>query len=201
MIEKGEERFGASRVSFLAILRQNALRFGHATRSSLALATEVHGLLSSTSPSPAAYQDHHLTIPALLRFYIASSMKRFWQITALILLALMVPASMCCWVPESSCKSCESQAGPAHHEDGGETQNTCPSDTIAHSQLPVAIMMPEMQMLVLLDLLAAMVHRNESSTAFSGSTSEMTAAPPELSPTWAFVSRAALPARAPSALA
>jgi hypothetical protein len=128
-------------------------------------------------------------------------MKRFWQIIALILLALMVPASMCCWVPESTGKSCECQGEPAHHEDGGESQNTCPSDTIAHSQMPAAIMMPEMQMVELLDLLAAMVHRNESSAAFSSSTSEMTTAPPELSPTWAFVSRASLPARAPSELA
>ncbi len=134
-------------------------------------------------------------------FGISSSMKRFWQITALILLALMVPASICCWVPESTCKSCECQGEPAHHEDGGESQNTCPSDTIAHSQVPAVIMMPEMQMVELLDLLAAMFHRNESSTALSGSVSEMTTAPIELRTTWIFVSRAALPARAPSELA
>jgi hypothetical protein len=128
-------------------------------------------------------------------------MKRFWQFLALLLLALMVPESMCCWVPESSCESCACHDEPAHHENDSKSQNDCPSDTIAHSQMPAAIMMPEMQMVELLDLLAAMVHRKESSAALSGSVSEMTAAPLELRSTWVFVSRAALPARSPSELA
>jgi|GEM_PF-1638274 len=129
-----------------------------------------------------------------------NSMKRFWQILALLMLALMVPASMCCYgadgcAVESCCSEC-------HNGDRGEQHSvpiSCPSDTISHSQVPVPITMPEMQMVELAELIQAMIRLQEelaSATEPSGWGS--TTAPPELRTTWHFTQRTALPVRAPS---
>ncbi len=80
---------------------------------------------------------------------------------------------------------------------------SCPSDTISHSQVPAPVILPAMQMVELADLIQAMIRLEDELATATESTGLplMTTAPPELRTTWVFVSRAALPARAPSELA
>ena len=133
----------------------------------------------------------------------ASPMIRFWQILALLLLALMVPASMCCYGADG-CKAdvCCSEESHEHEDhDGGEHHApvSCPSDTIAHSQVPAPVTMPEMQMVELAELIQAMIRlQDELATATESTVLPMTTAPPELRATWHFTQRTALPVRAPS---
>jgi len=136
----------------------------------------------------------------------SSPMKRFWQSLALLLLALMVPASMCCYGadtnrPDTSagqaCCSC-AEHGP-HEGDDHDAPVSCPSDTISHSQVPAPVTMPEMQMVELAELIQAMIRlQDELATATESSGLPMTTAPPELRATWHFTQRTALPVRAPS---
>lgn len=128
-------------------------------------------------------------------------MKRLWQIFALLMLALMVPASMCCYgadgcVVEACCSEChdEQHDGDEHH-----APVSCPSDTIAHSQVPAHVMLPAMQMVELAELIQTMIRlQDELATATESSGLPMTTAPPELRATWHFTQRTALPVRAPS---
>jgi hypothetical protein len=134
-------------------------------------------------------------------------MKRFWQIFALMLTTLMVPASMCCYGPDS-CEEmvCASCADNDHgHQDGQDHDGehhapaACPSDTISHSQVPAPVTMPEMQMVELVELIQAMIRlQDELATATESSRLPMTTAPPEMRTTWHFTQRTALPVRAPS---
>lgn len=129
-------------------------------------------------------------------------MKRLWQIISLILLALMVPASMCCLLlqqAENQACACCATSGQDH--DAPALPDACPSDTIAHSQMPVLVAVPEMQMLELAAIIHAMIRLNELAVTPAMPEPAPTTAPPELRTTWHFVSRAALPARAPSELA
>lgn len=127
-----------------------------------------------------------------------SSMKRIWQILAFLLLALMVPASVCCLGPRQAvaddCGCCftsdEKPSAPAQPD-------ACPSDTIARSQLPAPVIMPEMQMVELTGIIQELMRLNELAATRAAPIPLMTTAPPELRTTWVFVSRAALPARAP----
>ena len=125
-------------------------------------------------------------------------MKRFWQILALLLLTLMVPASMCCYgadgcAVEACCSECHDEQ---HNGDEHHAPVSCPSDTISHSQVPVPVTMPEMQMA---ELIQAMIRlQDELATATESSGLPMTTAPPELRATWHFTQRTALPVRAPS---
>ena len=129
-------------------------------------------------------------------------MKRLWQSLALLMLALMVPASACCMGPQpvvnEECGCCstsdENQQAPAQPE-------ACPSDTIARSQLPAQVVMPEVPMAELTGIIHELMRLNELAATKAAPVSLMTTAPPELRTTWVFVSRAALPARAPSELA
>lgn len=133
-------------------------------------------------------------------------MKRFWQILALLLLALMVPASMCCYGadtnrPDTSagqaCCSCAEQE--PHEGDEHHAPASCPSDTISHSQVPASVMLPEMQMVELAELIQAMIRlQDDLATVTESSGLPMTTAPPELRATWHFTQRTALPVRAPS---
>lgn len=128
-------------------------------------------------------------------------MKCFWQILALLMLTLMVPASMCCFVPDTSAtKVCCSCADHEQH-DGDErpAPDSCPSETIAHSQIPAPVMLPDMQMVELAELIQAMIRlQDELTTVTESSELPMTTAPPELRATWHFTHRTALPVRAPS---
>lgn len=129
-------------------------------------------------------------------------MKRFWQILALLLLALMVPASVCCLETEVvEGHACECHSTPGHEHDLPVQPDSCPSNTIAHSQMPVPVTMPQMQMIEITDLIQAMLRLNELAVVSAVPAPLMTTVPPQLRTTWVFVSRAALPARAPSALA
>ena len=148
--------------------------------------------------SPRDCQLDQLAKSASLPF--ASHMKRFWQITALVLLALMVPASMCCLVPlESAALAC---AGCCHDDDHGaqDVPDICPSDTIAHSQLPSLAAVPTAALIELAEIIDTVMRLDEPVLATAVAVPLMTTAPPELSVTWAFASRAAQPVRAPSAL-
>lgn len=133
----------------------------------------------------------------------ASPMKHFWQILALIMLALMVPASMCCYGPdgcvvESCCSDCHDDHGE-HDGDEHHAPAACPSDTISHSQIPAPVLLPAMQMVELAELIQAMtLLQNELATVTESSGLPMTTAPPELRATWHFTQRSALPVRAPS---
>ncbi len=128
-------------------------------------------------------------------------MKRFWQILALLLLALMVPATVCCLgvkiSTEQHCDCC----GEPEHEPSAPALPECASDTIAHSHVPVPVTLPPTQMVELTDIIHSMVRLNELTAVLSPPGPLMTTAPPELRVIWVFVSRAALPARAPSELA
>jgi len=127
-------------------------------------------------------------------------MNRFWQILAVLILALMFPASMCCYGAEGC--AVEACCSECHNEDGGEQHSapiSCPSDTISHSQVPAPITMPEMQMVELTELIQAMIRiQDELATTTESSGLPMTTAPPELRATWHFTQRSALPVRAPS---
>jgi len=76
-------------------------------------------------------------------------MKRFWQIISLVLLALMVPASVCCWVPINECQACDCRGVSEQHDGTPVLPDACPSNTIAHSQMPAVAAMPQMQMVEL----------------------------------------------------
>lgn len=129
-------------------------------------------------------------------------MNRLWQILAFLLLALMVPASVCCLGPQQAAnEECGCCSNPDKERDAPAQPKACPSDTIARSQLPAPVIMPEMQMVELTGIIQKLVRLNELAAAKSAPVPLMTTAPPELRPTWVFVSRAALLARAPSELA
>lgn len=129
-------------------------------------------------------------------------MKRFWQILALLLLALVVPASVCCLGPQQVINDqCGCYSNPDKDHEAPAQPEACPSGTIARSQLPAQIVMPEMQMVELTGIIQELMRLNELAEAKAAPVPLMTTAPPELRTTWVFVSRAALPARAPAELA
>jgi hypothetical protein len=126
-------------------------------------------------------------------------MKRFWQILALLMLTLMVPASMCCYGADGcAVEACCSQCHEQHDDDEHQAPVSCPSDTISHSQVPAPVTMPEMQMVELADIIHAMMRLNELVATAASPAPLMTTAPPELRATWHFTHRTALPVRAPS---
>ena len=125
-------------------------------------------------------------------------MQRFWHLLTLLLLALMLPASVCCWVPMNECHACEGECAPVPCDEAPVLPDACPSDTLAHSQAPVLLAVPAMQVFELADIIHAMMRLNERAVLKAAPVPLMTNAPPELRVTWVFVSRAALPARAPS---
>ncbi len=122
-------------------------------------------------------------------------MIRFWQILTHLMLATMVPASVCCYgangcAVEACCSEChDEQHAPA----------SCPSDTISHSQVPAPVILPPLQMVELVALIEAMIRlQDELATTTKSSILPMTTAPPEMRVTWHFAQRTALPVRAPS---
>lgn len=131
----------------------------------------------------------------------SSWMKRFWQLLALILLALMVPASACClWPKAVEHEDCGCCSTSDQDHDAPAQPEVCPSDTIAHSQLPAPVIMPTVQMIELAEIIHAWTRLHELASQQAEPLPLMTTAPPELRTTWVFMSRAALPARAPSEL-
>lgn len=128
-------------------------------------------------------------------------MKRLWPILAFILLAFMVPSTVCCLLPQKVEKQ---HSGCCSHGDEGHEApampDICPSDTIAQSYLPEMVTMPEMQMVELIGIIQAFALLDLVEQA-ACPVPMPTTAPPELRTTWAFVRRAALPARAPAVLA
>ena len=129
-------------------------------------------------------------------------MRRFWQIVTLLMLALIVPASMCCHLVDTS-SSEASGCCPSHEQGGDDEKNplSCPSDSIAHSQVPEPIYLPAVLLAEHLTLVPGVVIPKDSGDLDVSRSHSLTEAPPELSPTWAFAHRTSLPARAPSALA
>ncbi len=142
-----------------------------------------------------------LTIPQSRRHFSETPMNRFWQILALLMLALIVPASTCClWAKGGdSAEKCCSCPGDKH--DAPAQPETCPSVTIAHSQMPAQVVLPAMQMIELAKIIHEMMRMNELAAAKAQPVPLMTTAPPQLQTTWAFLNRAALLARAPAELA
>ncbi|MBL9154754.1 MAG: hypothetical protein JNK37_19900 [Verrucomicrobiales bacterium] len=129
-------------------------------------------------------------------------MKRLWQLVTLLMLALIVPASMCCHLVEMS-SSEASGCCPTHEQGGDDERNplSCPSDSISHSQVPETVFLPAVLLAEHLILVPGAANPKDSGDLDVDRSSFLTEAPPELTPTWAFVHRASLPARAPSALA
>lgn len=122
---------------------------------------------------------------------------------AFLMLALMVPASICCFGVDGCMELACCSEGCNDHEDtdGGEHHApvSCPSDTISHSQVPAPVMLPAMQMVELAELIQAMIRlQDELAMATESSGLPMTTAPPEMRGTWHFTHRTALPVRAPS---
>lgn len=141
-------------------------------------------------------------------------MRPFWQSTALLLLVLFAPASMHCLVnaamadgpaADVSCASGESCGDTDHAplpQSPEQQEHQCPADTLAKTNLPAGVMVPAMPFMVLEDALAAL--RRIAGELLSNGDALMAApsvAPKELQTSWAFTSRAALPARWPSDLA
>jgi hypothetical protein len=128
-------------------------------------------------------------------------MKRLWHILAFILLVLMVPSTVCCLVPQEVEKQ---HSGCCSHGDEGHEApampDICPSGTIAQSHLPQMVAIPEIQMVELICLIQAFALLDLVEHA-ACPVPMPTTAPLELKTTWAFVRRAALPARAPAILA
>lgn len=135
-------------------------------------------------------------------------MRRFWQIIALITLVQIVPASACCLLPttfgaEDTCCTPATRLTAPSTKDAplpnlpAQPAN-CPSDTIAHSQLPVVTTLPAAPLVELhwvalaIQMLPTLAPADENSLSF------VPTAPPELRASWQFVIRAALPARLPS---
>lgn len=141
----------------------------------------------------------HLTDSTNLQEIV--SMNRHWQILALLMLALMVPASACCQVWEGCSTSHECCSCHDDEPEAPAQQGTCPSVTIAHSQVPAQVVLPAMQMIELSEIIQDIMRLNELAAAKAPPVPLRTTAPLELRTTWVFVSRAALPARAPSAQA
>lgn len=134
------------------------------------------------------------------------SMKRFRQILLLLLLALMLPASVCCeWSKMffgKDCVTCGCQKEGHQGEDHPSLPGTCPSDTLSSSELPAPVTVLKVQMALLADLHPEIPRPEESRATQSACDGLLTTtAPPEVRTTWCFVSRTALPVRAPSVLA
>ena len=129
-------------------------------------------------------------------------MRRLWQIITLLMLALIVPASMCCFLVDTN-SSEVSGCCPIHEEGGDDEKNplSCPSDSISHSQVPESVILPAVLLAEHLILVPGAAIAKDSGYLDVAHSSYLTEAPPELSPTWAFAHRTSLPARAPSALA
>jgi len=118
------------------------------------------------------------------------------------MLALIVPASMCCHLVDTS--SSEASGCCSSHEEGGDDERnplSCPSDSISHSQVPESVYLPAATLADHLIHVSGAAIPKETGDLDVAPSSFLTEAPPELSPTWAFVHRTSLPARAPSALA
>lgn len=169
---------------------ESVSRWHSGVESSVGLICKTHG-----NPPLTSWQVQRA-------FLLVSSMKRTWQFLSLILLALMVPASVCCLgsqqVANEECGCCSNRD---KERDAPAQPEACPSDTIARSQLPAPVIMPEMPMMELTGIIYELMRLNELAAMKVAPVCLMTTAPPELRPTWVFVSRAALPARAPSDLA
>lgn len=135
-------------------------------------------------------------------------MKRFWQILAALMLALMVPASLCCLGADGCLNEAaghcltQDHDGHGHDEEEHHAPSSCPGATLSHSQVPAPVSMPEMHRAELEDPLRAMIRlQDELDTDSESSGILMATAPPELRrATWHLTSRAALLARAPSML-
>jgi hypothetical protein len=115
----------------------------------------------------------------------------------------MVPASMCCigapLIEGHDCSYCCSAPDQDHDSPGHE--EACPSDTISRSQMPAPLITPVMQMTELVAIIHTWIHLPELVSQEEAPLPWKTTAPPELWKTWVFMSRSALPARAPSVLA
>ena len=134
-------------------------------------------------------------------------MNRFCQVLSLLLLALLLPASVCCeWTKlffGEDCVTCGCQEKEEHRGEGHPSlPGTCPSDSLSNSEAPAPVTVPKAQIALLADLHLEIPSLEETRTTQSACDGLlMTTAPPEVRPTWCFVRRAALPARAPSVLA
>lgn len=141
-------------------------------------------------------------------------MRSFWKLIALLVLVLFAPASMHCLMGADVKSPLGAAALAAGADDCGDSdhgalpqspehhEHHCPTDTLAKSSLPVGVMIPEMPSAVLDDALAAL-RRIAAELLSNGDalTVAPAVAPKELQTSWAFASRAALPARWPSELA
>ena len=141
-------------------------------------------------------------------------MRPFWQSIALLLLVLFAPASMHCLVNAAMVDDSAAGVSCASEEACGDTEHAplpqspeheehqCPTDTLAKSSLPVGVTVPAMPCMVLENALAEL-RRIAGELLSNGDalTVAPSEAPKELQTSWAFTSRAALPARWPSVLA
>lgn len=120
----------------------------------------------------------------------------------LLMLALIVPASICCYLVESG-PSEVSDCCPSHEQGRDNEPNplTCPSDSISHSQVPESVFLPAAISAAPLILAPGETALWDPEDLVASRSRFHTQAPPELTPTWSFAHRTSLPARAPSAAA
>ena len=95
------------------------------------------------------------------------------------MLALMVPASVCCLGPKSAehedCGCCSTSD---QDHDAPAQPEVCPSDTIAHSDMPAPVIMPTVQMVELAEVIHAWVQCHELIAQTVAPLPLMTTAPP-----------------------
>ena len=136
-------------------------------------------------------------------------MRRFWQSTAMLMLALLVPTSVHCLIDAEMSASCAAVQMHHHHEhdepapdhdDHGAHNDPC--DTFAKTNLPASVAVPPMPVAMLAhdaELLLQIAAREL--VYFDVLSAPPTVAPDELRSCWVFTTRAALPARCPTELA
>jgi hypothetical protein len=129
-------------------------------------------------------------------------MARFWQMVTLLMLALIVPASICCHLVDSGPAEV-SDCCPSHEQDGDNEPNplSCPSDSISHSQVPESVFLPAAIFAEPFILAPGETALRDSEDLVASRSRFHPEAPPDLTPKWSFAHRTSLPARAPSAAA
>jgi len=132
-------------------------------------------------------------------------MKVLWHSITILMLALMLPASVCCFdvinnVVPGAATCCDET--PHGEDEPAYPESECPSETLSHSQLPkIAQALDHIVSGLFEPFLISPYGCADRETTWTGSSLEQTAAPPDIGKRWAFVSRAALPVRAPSLVA
>jgi hypothetical protein len=138
-------------------------------------------------------------------------MRAFWQSIALLLLVAFAPASVHCLAAEAascapvvaaSCEeACHHEGDPSPSEHSEHDDHDCPTETLAKSQLPGVVIVPNLPCHSLDHLLATLSRAAAAARQYSSAEEAWLYGKPKVwIATWVFASRSALPPRSPSDL-